>query len=187
MGSVQIDIHKNEYPFKLITFSDIECIKGLIKFRWMIDTYYGMKRNFNLDEAGDVKPLNQELICIYADLDNLIAKCNFNKKQKYIIKQLMSGRSEKWIAKKFNQLPQRIYEAVNTIAMKIKNVNDKEWKYNYVYLNYLPVQWNYKKCVRCNEFKPKTRDFFGLDKRNSDGYQGICKECDNYRKKTLKK
>lgn len=183
MGAVQIDIYKNEYPFKLINFSDIDCIKGLIKFRWMIDSYYGSSRKTRFDEAGDVKPLNQELISIYADLDNLIERCKLTKKQKYIIEQLMMSYTEEEVAERFKQKPRRIYDILETVALKIKKLNDLTWKYDYVYLNYLPVQWDYKICNKCNHSKPMIEKFFRLNSKTKDGFRPECRECESFAKK----
>lgn len=177
MGAVKIDIHKNEHPFKLISFNDINCIKGLIKYRWMIDSYYDTDQSYSIYEAGNVQPLNQELICLYTDLDNLIEKCKFNDRQKIIIKLLMDGWTEEDIANEFGQHVSQIYKTFDTICEKIRKQNNFEWKYNYIYLNYLPVEWDYKKCSKCGEMKPATEEFFTTKADTKDGLHPYCKNC----------
>lgn len=40
MGAVKRDVHRNEHQFKNISLSDENCIKGLIKYRSMLDKNY---------------------------------------------------------------------------------------------------------------------------------------------------
>jgi hypothetical protein len=178
LGAVKEDIHKHEHQYKQINFSDVNCIKGLIKNRWMIDTYRGIETNNNIYEAGNVTAINQELICLFSDLDRLIVKTKLNEKQLTIINMLMDGNNEEDIAEHFGQDSWRIVEILDTVTEKIKRVNDYEWKYYNVYLNYLKVEWDYKTCSKCGESKPQTIEFFSPDKRKKDGLYSHCKECD---------
>lgn len=50
------------------------------------------------------------------------------------------------------------------------------------------VKDGFKKCNFCIEIKPKTREFFGVHKRNASsfnplGLRGICKECENIKRR----
>jgi predicted DNA-binding protein YlxM (UPF0122 family) len=177
LGSVKIDHHKSEYQFHCVTFSDTECIKGLIRFRSRLDPYYKMSANYNESEAGDVRPLNQELICLYIDLDDLISKSKLNKKQLDVVRKLMDGWTESDIADEYGTSKQAIVSMLDTICYAIKRTNDLRWKYDYMYLNYIKAPWNYKACKVCGKFKPMTTDFFSLDKKSKDGFRSICKEC----------
>lgn len=177
IGVVQIDIHKSEYQFHRISFSDINCIKTLIKNRWRIDSYMQNEHNWNLFESGNVKPLNQELLITYIDLDKLIEKAKLNIKQKYIVERLFEGYEERDIAEMFKQDVSPIRRTLDVICNKIKIINDQEWKYNYMYMNYLKAKWSYKTCSRCGESKPRLREFFSLDSSKKDGFKGVCKQC----------
>lgn len=177
MGLVKVDVHKAEYQFERISFSDTECIKGLIKHRWMIDEYIGIEMNSNIFEASDVKPLNQELIVTYITLDDLLSKCELNVKQKFLIDRLFSGYSERDLADMLQQEVSTVDRALDVICKRVKNINDQSWKHDYIYLNYKRVEWNYKKCSRCGGYFPQTREFFSPDKRKKDGLYSNCKAC----------
>jgi len=186
MGLVKIDTHKAERQFECISFSDVDCIKGLIKYRWMIDTYQGIGFNRNYNSAGDVKPMNAELIVTYIDLDNLIKRCNFSEKQLEIIRLLMQGNSEQDVADHFGQDVSGINRTFNLICAKIKAKHDFSWKYEYMFMNNLKAPWSYKRCNKCEESKPAIAEFYGNDKRNKDGLKGICKVCESSSKSSTK-
>lgn len=177
MGLVKVDKHKAEKQFERISFSDIDCIKGLIKNRWMIDKYMDLEHIGSIELANDVQPINQELIITYIDLQSLIKKANLNVKQRFIVNKLMEGYTEKDVADMFQQTESNINQTFDKIAEKIKKVNDLQWKYDYVYMNYIKSKWNFKRCKKCNNFKPATNDFYNTDKKNKDGYMNICKAC----------
>lgn len=179
MGAVKGDIHKHEHPYKQISFSDVDCIKGLIKNRWMIDSYRGLEQNYNIYEAGDVKSLNQELICLFVDLDNLIQKAKLNAKQIAIVEMLMDGFTEEDVAEYFKQDAWGIGKILDTVCRKIKKVNDYDWKYNNLYLNFLKGNWEYKICNKCSESKPKTNEFYRerIDQKG-DGFYNSCRDCE---------
>lgn len=177
MGMVKIDTHKAEYQFHRISLSDTDCIKGLIKFRSLIDMYHDIDVNRNEKEAGDIRPLNQELLITYIDLDNLIKRTKLNDKQRKLLNLLMYGYTEDEIAKMFKQKPARIYEQLDVIASKLKETNDLFWKYDYVYLNYKKAPWSYKECNTCHRMLPLTDDFFNREPKGKDGFKNKCKEC----------
>lgn len=182
MGAVGVDIHKNEYQYQKISFSDVDCLKGLIKNRCIIDPYYGIEQNYNIYEAGDVLAVNQELIGIYIDLDNLIHETKLNEKQLYIINELMKGYTEEDLSTYYKQDVSRIYTIIDTVCDKLKKTHDYKWKYDYIYLNYLKVEWDYKQCSRCKEYKPKTEEFFRSHPITKDGFQSQCRSCETTKK-----
>jgi hypothetical protein len=177
IGSVKIDLFKSDRIFERISFSDVECILGLIKNRGKIDSYFGSEINFNLYEAGDTKPLLQELIVTYIALDELIAKCKLNVKQKFIINKLMEGYNAEDLSEMLGQGAKGITDTAKRICEKIKKVNDEAWKYDYIYLNYKEVEWDYKMCNKCEKHKPVNSDFFNVDSSKPDGFMNICKTC----------
>jgi DNA-binding NarL/FixJ family response regulator len=63
MGVVKRDIHKNEHKFKQISLSDVDCIKGLIKYRSMIDEYY----NYDSEDLKNIQAIS--LIVASKELD----------------------------------------------------------------------------------------------------------------------
>ncbi|GIP32612.1 hypothetical protein [Paenibacillus sp. J2TS4] len=131
----------------------------------------------NADSAGNIKHVNQEILCLYVDLDHLIRRCKFNELQEDILNLLQDGRPEETIAQKWNKDVSQIYRVLETICKKIKKQNDQEWKYDYLYLNYLTVQWEYKKCSRCGTMKPMHPEFFSPDSSKASRFKSICKAC----------
>lgn len=188
IGSVKVDIHKAERQFEIITFSDVDCIKGLIKYRSLVDKYRGAEHGVvssihtHFDTASVTGNVNQELIAVYVTLDELLAKCNLNVKQRYIIQKLMDGYNEYDLAEQFKCDARNIASTLNTVCNRIKKINDLDWKYNYIYLNKMRANFSYKICSNCKENKPVTDDFFGKDNRNKDGFKSYCKRCDAIKK-----
>lgn len=178
MGAVGVDIHKHEYQYRQISFSDVECIKGLIKNRYMIDPYYGNETNNNIYQAGEVLPINQELISIFIDLDKLIKETKLTPKQLEIVFMLLEGNNEEDIADYYNQRTEKIENILNTICEKIKKTNDYNWKYNYIYLNFIKGEWDYKQCSKCREHKPKINEFFRFNPNTKDNLQSRCRSCE---------
>lgn len=177
MGAVGVDIHKHEYQYRQINFSDVDCIKGLIKNRYMIDPYYGNETNNNIYEAGEVIPINQELIGIFRDLDELIKETKLTSKQIEIVNMLFEGNNEEDVATHYYQRTEKVDNIINTICEKIKKSNDYKWKYDYIYLNYIKSNWEFKECGRCKRNKPKSEEFFNPDSRNKDGLHSFCRSC----------
>jgi hypothetical protein len=184
------DIRKSERQYEFITFSDVDCIKGLIKKRSMIDEFCDTQHNASMkiakhwDTASDaIGEVNSEVIAIYVTLDDLINKCGLNWKQRYIINKLMIGWTEQDLAEFFKTEPKMIASTLNTIANKIKRINDLDWKYNYIYMNILPAKFLYKTCTKCDESKAATDDFYGKDNRNKDGFKSICRKCNAMKSK----
>ncbi|WJJ55253.1 hypothetical protein QB910_000009 [Dabrowskivirus KKP3916] len=177
MGSVKIDIHKAEHQYHRVTFSDTECIKGLIRFRSKLDPYQDIKVNRNEDQAGDIRDFNQELVVLYLDLDNLIKETKLTYKHMNLLKKLMAGWTEADIAEELGVTEEAVIQQFDTIANNIKKTNDIKWKYDYMYLNYLKAPWSYKTCKTCGVVKPLTSEFFSPDKKNKDGFRTQCKAC----------
>jgi hypothetical protein len=161
----------------LVTLGNIDCIKGLIKNRWVIDTNYKDKMEIHYNNAGNCQALSQEIICMYADLDVLIEKAELNVKQKFIVEKLMEGYTERDIADIFNRDKSNIHKSFQGICLKLKKINDLNVKYDYIFVNCLKAPWNYKKCSYCDEYKPVTEDFFTYKKGTSDGFHTVCKFC----------
>lgn len=89
MGAVKRDIKKNEHKFKQVSFSDVNCIKGLIRHRSMIDDYY----NFESEELRDVQ-----------EIHFIIAEKEFNLKNEERFNELKEqGKIPE--SKKFTKLP----------------------------------------------------------------------------------
>lgn len=233
MGVVKRDVHKNEYLYRIISFSDVDCIKGLIKHRSMIDIYYEpaskhideinqiavqiaeiemnkknqerfeklkkdgkipknkkykykkfyKNKRDDIIEASNITELNQELICVYADLDNLIKKTSLTDKQRDIIEKFMSGLDEYDIGLLYKQRADKILNILDTACEKICNEYKKRWKYYIAEQDYIKVEWDYKKCSKCGELLPLTEDFYRKREDSADGFRNECRKCEVSAKK----
>lgn len=177
MGGVKKDYRKNEIEWKYTPLSEIDIVKGLLKFRAEHDLMYE-RNNSIISFNHDLVNMTDEVICLYLDLDNAIKKCNFNNKQKEIIKLLSNGMSEKEIAEKYKCSRKNIIGMVNSICKKIVEYNNFIWKYEFIYSTVKKVNFNYKKCSKCREFKPATEEFFSPNEKGLYKLYSVCKNCD---------
>lgn len=184
IGAVKIDVLKSERPFELISFSDVECVKALIKHRSTLDEFYGANHGTvstvtsHYDKAGIIGGVNAEIIATYVTLDEYLSRCELNWKQKYIIDHIMSGYTECDLSKFFKTDFNNICSVLDTVANRIKVINDLSFKYNFIYMNIKKVDFEHKKCSKCDELLPANRDYFGRDVRNADKLKNWCKKCD---------
>lgn len=165
-----------------VSFSDINVLKILIKYRAELDPYLHIEDRMydieKMDIADDVKPFNQDIICLFMDLDSLIEKANLTEKHRKIIHLYEQGFSDEDIAEHYKQDEREIEYTLDTICKKIKSKNDELWKYDFAYLNYKKAKWNYKKCTKCGESKPMIDDFFRFHPATKDNFQSRCRDCE---------
>lgn len=82
--------------------------------------------------------------------------------EKSIIKNLYWGYSQKETAARFNLTNSQLRTHIKHIRQHL--------------LEPIKKTTETKQCTRCKQVKPISS--FGADKRNTDGCQSICKECD---------
>lgn len=182
MGSIKRDLYKSTQPYKHITLSDVMVIKGLIINRNKLDKFWCMKQNYQYDEAGDLEQFNDELDCLYIDLDALIKRVKLTDKQRSVLTKVMENGwyedlPDAEAVQIYGENTSSIDFIIDRISLRIKQLNDEQWK-DIIYLNHKKVTWNYKKCSQCGEYKPMTEEFYGKDDRNRDGFKSYCKDCD---------
>lgn len=73
------------------TLSDKNVVKYLILYRNKLDVTYNSNFNIDINLAGDTFELSQEVIALYASLDDTIARCNFKDKSKKLLDLLFMG------------------------------------------------------------------------------------------------
>lgn len=166
-----------------VNLSDTNTIKGLLKFRYRFDLLLddGSDR-YGLESNGDLCGLSDDVICIYADLDNLIEKANFNDYQSKILNMYAHGHTEDDIAELLNVEKQSINSVIDKICEVLCELNYQSWKLDYVFWDKVKVNSNYKKCSKCGEFLPATDEYFGFHPKTKDNLQSMCKNCDKLRK-----
>lgn len=178
MGLVKVDVHKAEREYYTFLLSDPEIIKWMLMYRDVYDvTYSTLEFNTHANDgwnAGDLPKLNQELVCMYADLERLIELCEFNESQKALIELIGQGFTLEEIGDVTQVSKQNIFQNFNTICNQIVERNSKVWKL-YVHRSILGTPS--KKCVRCHEELPMIEEYFGRDKRRPDGFKSACKGC----------
>lgn len=129
MGSVSIDIHKQERDFENLTLSDENVVKYLILYRNKVDVNYGASTNINIDRAGDTFEFNQELICLYLSLDTTIEKCKFKQRQIKLLELIFEGNTMQDICKMdIGYKKSATYDLFARMITKIVKVNDLAWK-----------------------------------------------------------
>ncbi|WP_135546941.1 hypothetical protein [Paenibacillus cymbidii] len=177
MSDPYAELQRAEGKYRNATFSDTDCIKGLIKLRSSLDILRE-SRNDSPWDAASASAFNTELVCLYADLDKLIARSRLSNKQQFILERLMDGWHEDEIATLFRQRVNRIYAMLDTACDKIKRENDLMWKHEFVFIHYVRMNSGTKRCSGCGNEWPRHEDFYR--KRSDgkgDGYYGKCRRC----------
>ncbi|QPK89747.1 hypothetical protein IEN91_04720 [Bacillus velezensis] len=128
MGAVSIDTQRKEREYRHLTLSDEAVVKYLIMFRSEVDILYGASTNVNIDQAGDVFEFNQELISLYASLDNVLDKCNLTNKQRKILGYFYDGYTISDMSKQFGINGHSAYRVLNRAIKKIVDINNYDWK-----------------------------------------------------------
>lgn len=176
LGRVQVDNQKGGREWECITFSDIETIRGLIRFRTRYDLLFERDRASSMDSSTDLSLYEEEIICTYADLDNLIGKVKLNKIQGEILDLYMKGYDECEVAEELNIKEVTVDSTINTICKKVVEVNYEQWK-SWIYWGVKRATSDYKKCSKCKEMLPATDEYFTPVDQRKDGFHPYCKEC----------
>ena len=90
-------------------------VRELIRNRIKIDNTYAMKlyETNNPIISNGVPPFDEDIICVYIDLDRIIEKCGLSEAQMLVVKELMKGYSPADIGENcFTEVTQR--QAINT-------------------------------------------------------------------------
>ena len=164
-----IEVSKNR-----VLMSDINTYKGLIL------TYADLKDKYKDNHESDIWAL-------LLDFEDVLKNTKLTNEEQFVLSVLFQGYSQKQIRDLYKKLDmgqmneRRISNMINnTIPNKLLNTYLEmvdEWLYTY------KIKGEYKKCIKCSEIKLISNDrYFGKDSRNKDGFQSICKKCDNYRK-----
>lgn len=184
LGKISIDIRKDSNEWGNIVLTDVDTIKGLIKFRSKFDVMYNLNSSIPINvDIIDASQFSEEILCLYITLDQLINKCNFNQNQTEVLKLYMDGYIEDDIAEILNTSQQNIFGIINSICKKIKKENDDSRYIDNITWNYIVPENGFKQCSKCGEILPAEKRFFGKDERILDGFKSYCKKCDANTKK----
>lgn len=176
MGRLQIDIHKGSREWGNIAFSDIQTVRGLIKFRARFDLLLDREQCNIMDSSTDLSGYEEEIICTYVDLDYIISKTRLSKNQKKVLALYMRDYDEKDISDVLGIKEVTVNSMINTICEKIVDRNYEEWK-SWVHWDKKRVTGDYKKCTKCNEYLPATEEYFSPHEKGQYNLHPYCKKC----------
>jgi uncharacterized protein YerC len=173
LGRVKIDIDKGGRQFEHVNISDLEIVKGLITLRHKIDMYH-ICDDFHKLEASNWQEINQELVCLYVDLDETIKQCMFSESQIALLKMLMNGYDFLDIQEYIGIPTKKIRRVFNSMCKQILDQGFSNWLVWATY-NYIPSKW--KTCSKCGESLPLNETFFMARNDSRDGFRSECKKC----------
>lgn len=127
MGAVSIDIYRKEREYEHLTLSDENVVKYLILHRSKVDVLYGANNNININQAGDAFEFNQELIVLYASLDELIKKANLKDKELEFLKWIFEGFTIPDIVEVHKYARRTAYNTLDRIVLKMVECNKQDW------------------------------------------------------------
>lgn len=137
MGAVSVDIHKQEREYKDLTLSDDNVVRYLILYRNKVDISYGANTNININFAGDMFEFNQELICLYASLDETIKEAKLTERQNKLLEILYEGNTRQDASEILGLNRKGIYRMLDRIVDKIVDTNNELWYYTTGHNGYL--------------------------------------------------
>lgn len=176
MGSVKIETYKAEISWKNVNLSTPESIKGLLKFRRRFEYDIIYNKMFTFDMY--LKENNYEILCLYIWLDDMMSRCKFTERQNKILEYYQEECTEEEIADILECTSENVYQNLKTIVKKIQKQVNLNYKYDFAEWDKVKTKTNWKKCSKCKEFKPQTKEFFSPDDRKPDGLRYVCKICD---------
>lgn len=175
-----MDLHEAGRPWDYVSLSDDQVIKGLLMFRDKLDIYYC----FSLKDCRthDARDINESLICLYADLDELIRSCRFDQIQLWIITWISCGYRFNEIGAQLGTEGRIISTLFTQMCKRIARQHEYQWR---LWCNERFQIHGWKLCGKCGERLPGNLSFFGKDSRNRDGLYSWCRRCHSSSKKTL--
>ena len=127
MGAVSIDVRRKEKEYEALTLSDENVVKYLILYRSAVDVNYGASRNANIYQAGDIMDFNQELICLYVSLDDILKKIELKDKESKLLELVFEGNTISDIVNNYDYPKKTAYRIFNKIVEKVVNKNYDNW------------------------------------------------------------
>jgi len=128
LGSVSIDLHKQERDYEHLNLSDENVVRYLLLYRSKIDLTYGISNNLNIYQSGDITGFNQELIALYSSLDNLIKKIKLKDKDRKFLELIFDGYEISDIIECYDYPRMTAYRTMDRIINEIIEMNELDWK-----------------------------------------------------------
>ena len=164
--------------WEYVSLSDPNTVRALLTFRRELDPTYRVNERHWLEAATDIANVNDNIHLTYMDLQQVMDKIRFTRKQEKYIKLMALGMDEYDIAKKFKiKNIELVCDVIDRICEAIASKNKELWS-SWVRWDYTRTEYNYKRCSRCGEFKPKNGKYFRARSNAKDGLMYICRECE---------
>lgn len=90
---------------------------------------YGANTNIEINSAGDTFDFNQEIIVLYASLDNLVKEASLTEKQSKLLKLLYEGHTVNDACQILNKHRSVVQRNFNRIVERIVSTNNEIWYY----------------------------------------------------------
>ncbi len=175
-GLIYLNNLMSEIEWRVVTVSTPEAIKGLLKFRSDFDPTYTFSENSMMLREETAYNINYEAIDTYVTLDKHMKRANLTERQKEVLKLYQTGMTEREMSEILKISHQATNKLIDTICERIHREYIENWK-DYIFLNVVKTPYEYKQCTRCEEFKPKTNEYFYIEPKGKDGFKKICIKC----------
>lgn len=179
MGAVKRETKTSEgLAWEVVNFSHKDSVKGLLKNRVQFDLLFKRNTSHLLYESHmDICKYEYEILCTYADLDELIKTTALSDRQMVAISLLQEGYSIGQIARKMCCKQPTVTSIIDAACTSISKTAHKKWLLK-VYKNVKKTPL--KKCACCGDVLPESDKFFYIHNKNEDKitYKGKCIECE---------
>jgi len=166
-----------------VTLNCVKTIKLLILNRSKLDELFNVKIDYNNHPfvCNGIIKLNEDIICLYADLEQLIIETPMKKYQREIIYLLMEDYSNQDIRDIINQK----YDIdIPDITGNFLNACERLYKINKIKIQdcieisalaKIPSKIKYKQCRKC--YRWLRTQYYYMDIINKDGLKNRCHLC----------
>ena len=112
-----------------IPFSEDRVVAKLIRNRSSLDaSFYPTTEPQHLLTTDGVFSLNEDVLCVYADLDDLIERSSLSPMEKNTVQYLMKGYTLQDIAEYLGKTRQTCEVLFKRAVRKIVTLNNSEWE-----------------------------------------------------------
>jgi len=181
MGSVHMETYaqgRGNHEFDYLKLTDESVLKNLILNRRKLDLYYDLDVDNarNIYSASECTIFYENILILYMDLDNLIKKTRLTKLQRWLVGELMYGYDFNDIIEDKGLDINNIYLSFEKAIYRLRYQAEENWKFNLMW-DKVKTNINWKRCSKCEEFKPATKEYFSPDESKIDGLKYICRNC----------
>lgn len=112
-----------------LPLSEERVVQKLIRERSVLDqSFWPMAEPAHVLTTDGVFPLNEDALCIYADLDSLIERAGLSESERMTVDLLMKGYVLSDIAEYFGKVRQTFEKLFRRAVKKIVKQNNADWE-----------------------------------------------------------